>query len=83
MSQRLRTARVAAGLTQQQLADAIGASLKTVNNYENPNYAGARKPYVVREWAELTSHTFEQIWGRPGRELPRSGWASQTAALAS
>lgn len=82
MSTRLRTAREGAGLTQKQIAMTLGLALKTVNNYENPNYTGARKPIVVRAWAELCDRRFEEIWGTARRPLARSGWSSQTPALA-
>lgn len=65
MSQRLRTARVGVGLTQQDVADQTGMSLKSVNNYENPNYTGARKAIYVRAWAELCGRQFKEIWGTP------------------
>lgn len=83
MSARLRAAREGAGLTQQQIADELGVALKTVNNYENPNYVGAKKAYVVRAWAELCGRNFEEIWGSVRRPLPRSGWSSETPALAA
>lgn len=63
MSKRLRAAREDALLTQQQLADLIGMSLKSVNNYENPLYEGARKAVYVREWARVTGREFKHIWG--------------------
>lgn len=74
---------MAAGLTQQDVANALGIALKTVNNYENPNYAGARKALVVRAWAALCGRGFEEIWGAAGRELARSGCTSQTPAYAA
>ncbi len=33
-SEKLKNARTAAGLTQQQLADSLGVSLRTITNYE-------------------------------------------------
>lgn len=62
MSQRLRTSREEAGYTQQALADLIGTCLKTIHNYENRSYAGARKKIVVGRWAELTGRDFEELW---------------------
>lgn len=76
MSARLRQARTEAGLSQQHVATAIGVVLKTVNNYENPNYAGARKRYVVKEWAELCGREFEELWGTRRQPLDRTGWFS-------
>lgn len=82
MSARLRAAREGAGLTQQQIADATGASLKTVNNYENPKYLGAKKLYILRDWAELCGRNIEEITGPARRPLARSGCTSQTPAYA-
>lgn len=62
MSARLRAVREGAGLTQQQIAHTIGTSLKTVNNYENAHYHGARKSYVVKAWAEACGRRFEDVW---------------------
>jgi transcriptional regulator with XRE-family HTH domain len=78
MSRRLRQSRLAAGLTQQQLADEVGASLKTINNYENDAYPRARKRYIVREWADATGRTFDELWGPPGREISRRAWNGDT-----
>lgn len=80
MSQRLRTARMALGLTQQDVADQLDISLKTVNNYENPNYAGARKALVVRAWASLCDRQFKELWGTSHQPISRTGWSSETAA---
>jgi transcriptional regulator with XRE-family HTH domain len=63
MSKRLRAAREDANLTQRQLGELIGMSLKSVNNYENPLYAGHRKAVYVREWARVTGREFADIWG--------------------
>lgn len=82
MSRRLRAARTTAGLSRRELAEQIGVSLRAVNYYEDPNYARARKPYIVRDWAEACGRDYEEIWGAPGRELARSGCVSQTPAYA-
>lgn len=82
MSRRLRAARNHAGLTRLELAERIGLSVRAVNYYEDPKYARARKPYIVRSWAEACGRDHEEIWGAVGRELPRSGCISQTPALA-
>lgn len=79
MSKRLRAARVEAGFTQQELADRIGVVLKTVNNYENHKYPGARKIIVVRAWAQTCGRDFEDIWGRSRQGIARTGWPSRTA----
>jgi transcriptional regulator with XRE-family HTH domain len=78
MSRRLKAARTDAGFTQQDLADLTGIALKTVNNYENSTYARARKPYVVRTWAEACGRDFEELWGPSERPLDRSGWLGRT-----
>lgn len=77
MSQRLRQAREAAGLTQQDVARLVGTALKTVSNYENPTYTGARKAYIVREWAEVTGRNFEELWGSSSQPLVRTGWLNR------
>lgn len=61
----------------------LGVHLKTVNNYENPNYHGARKSYVVKAWAEACGRDFIEIWGASRQGISRTGWLDQTAALAS
>lgn len=83
MSKRLRAAREEARFTQQQLAAVLGVHLKTVNNYENPNYAGARKSYVVKAWAEVCGRDFEDCWGASQHGISRTGWLRQSAELAS
>lgn len=65
MSQRLRTARVNAGYTQQEIADLTGMSLKSVNNYENARYAGNRKAIYVRAWAGICGPRVQGDLGRP------------------
>lgn len=82
MSGRLRTARLDAGLTQQDAAFATGLALKTINNYENPHYAGARKYVNVKALADLYERDVTEIWGARGQGIPRTGCFSQTADLA-
>ena len=80
MSKRLRAAREDAGYTQKQLSEILGVHLKTVNNYENPTYGGARKSYVVRAWAETCGRGFEELLGTPDQPLDRTGCRNRTAA---
>lgn len=79
MSKRLQDARVEAGLSRKALAELIGLSERAVNYYEDPSYGRARKPYIVRAWAEATERDFEELWGPPDRPLDRSGWLGQTS----
>lgn len=52
LADKLRKARISAGLDQAQLADRLGAARNTVVNYEN----GRTDPklYLIREWARVT-----------------------------
>lgn len=53
-SEKLRTSRINAGLTQQQLADKLGVSLRTVTNYETgERYPKKRELY--KKMAEILS----------------------------
>lgn len=82
MSRRLHVAREEAGYSRRALADLLGISERAVNYYEDPKYARARKPIVVRAWAQACGREYEEIWGIAGRELPRSGCISRTPAHA-
>lgn len=76
MSQRLRTARVQAGLTQQELADKIGVHLRTVSNYESHEYHRGRKGYVVQLWAIACDVDPKVIQTDRGQVIDRFGWLS-------
>lgn len=81
MSQRIRTARNGAGLTQHQLADITGLALKTINNYENPLYPGKRKKLYIQAIAAACGRDLKEIWGAADQQPSlRSGWFSRTAA---
>lgn len=54
ITDRLRKAREDMGYTQQQLATAAEISLRTVSNYENPEYDKERKRPFIRAWAFAT-----------------------------
>lgn len=82
VSKRLHTARTSTGLSRKALAELVGMSERAVNYYENPDYPGLRKPIYLRRWAEVCGYTYEEIAGRPGRELARSGCISRTPAYA-
>lgn len=71
VADRLRKAREEAGMTQQQLADRIDVSQRTVSNYENPAHDGARKPLVVKQWAFATGFDYDLVMtGEPGPDSP-------------
>ena len=82
MSGRLRTARLDAGLTQQDAAFATGLALKTISNYENSDYAGRRKYVNVQALAALYGRDVNEIWGARGQEIPRTGCTSPSPAYA-
>jgi DNA-binding XRE family transcriptional regulator len=65
---RLRKAREESGLSQQELADAIGVSRNTISNHEVG--VGKRDPQtlLVRAWAAATDVSVE--WIRTGHEPP-------------
>jgi transcriptional regulator with XRE-family HTH domain len=84
MSRRLLSARNEAGLSRKALADHIGISERAVAYYEDPKYGRARKPIVVRAWAEACGHEFEEVWGAASKQpILRSGWLGATADLAA
>lgn len=82
VSRRLKVARTSANLSRRALAELVGMSVRAVNYYENPNYAGLRKPIYMERWAEVCGRDYEEIAGPATRPLARSGWSSQTPALA-
>lgn len=64
ISDRLRKVRELAGMSQQELAEAIGASRRTIATYESPSWTKPRRSYFLREWARVTGHSVEWIvWG--------------------
>ena len=83
MSRRLRLARIDAGLSRRALSKLVGISERAVNYYEDPSYARARKPIVVRAWAQATGRQFEEIWGTTEQGIGRTGWLSETAGHAA
>jgi DNA-binding XRE family transcriptional regulator len=70
-SGRLLSARNEAGLSRKALADLIGISERAVAYYEDHTYARARKPIVVRAWAEACGRTFEELWPQRDVEVRR------------
>jgi transcriptional regulator with XRE-family HTH domain len=64
LGDRLRKARVRAGMDQQELADRIAASRNTVSNYENGHH-GKRGPkvMVLRAWAHACGLTEDDLLG--------------------
>lgn len=66
---RLRKARETAGLTQAQLAQAIGVSQRSISAYESG--ASAPKRPVVLSWSFATAVPYE--WLRTGYSAPSDG----------
>lgn len=68
---RLRKAREESGLSQQELADAIGVSRNTISNHEVG--VGKREPQtlLLRAWAAATGVSVE--WIRTGHAPPPPG----------
>jgi len=71
LSNRLRQAREDADLTRPQLSEATGISERTIAYYEDPTYTRNRKTVFVKPWAEACGRTYEEIAGKPGREVSR------------
>lgn len=71
ITDRLRKARESAGMTQAELADAIGIGLRTVSNYEKPDHPGERKRPFVAQWALATGTWIDWLWD--GVEPPEEG----------
>lgn len=81
MSRRLRDARTGAGLSRRELAKRTGLAERTINYYESPKYARARKASFVQTWATACGRTFEEIWGTASEQPSRRfGCSSRTAA---
>lgn len=80
LADRMRKARIDAGLTAQQIADAIGISRKSVTNYET----GATHPLrpILAAWAEVTGTYIE--WLEEGVVTCRNPqeWRTTQAAAA-
>lgn len=62
---RLRKARIAAGLSQNELADRIGCGINTISNYETGATTNVRR-MVMRQWALATG--VPEAWLRDGIE---------------
>lgn len=62
ITDRLRKAREAAGLSQKELAAKATIGLRTVSNYENPDYTGERKRPFVVAWGLATGWSVEWLW---------------------
>ena len=64
IADRLRKAREQRGLSQQELEDASNGDLRlrTISNYEKPQYESERKRSTVRLWAMATGVPFEWLW---------------------
>jgi transcriptional regulator with XRE-family HTH domain len=69
MGDRLRKARDAAGLTQTELADALGIGRRSVSRYEDGHQTPKR--WIVMAWAEVTGVPFE--WLATGECPPFDG----------
>lgn len=59
---RLRKAREQAGMTQRELADAIGVAKSTISNYEAGTITHQRK-IVMNQWALVTGVPVAWLWG--------------------
>lgn len=78
-AERLKELRKRKGLTQTQLADALGVHLQTVSKWER----GVTEPDIslIGETAAALGATVEELAGAPSRMRPsralsrRSGWA--------
>jgi len=77
---RLRKAREESGLSQQELADAIGVSRNTISNHEVG--VGKREPQtlLVRAWAAATGVSVE--WIRTGHAPSPPGTPSRSTRRA-
>lgn len=64
ISDRLRKAREAAGLSQGELAVLMRVSRQTISNYENPGWTRRRQGVVIDQWAAKTGVPVEWIEGR-------------------
>lgn len=62
ISDRLRKAREASGLSQKELAAKASISLRTISNYENPDYDKERKRPFVVAWGLATGWSVEWLW---------------------
>lgn len=64
LGDRLRKARMRAGLGQLELANKIAASRNTISNYENDHH-GPRGPkkMTLRAWAHECGVSFEELTG--------------------
>jgi transcriptional regulator with XRE-family HTH domain len=60
---RLRKAREVAGLTQAQMADALGVDKKTIGRWET---TGDVRALFLREWADLTDVDLDWLVGDEG-----------------
>jgi transcriptional regulator with XRE-family HTH domain len=58
LSQQLRAARLASGLTQEELAARMGTSQNAISRLENLNYAGHTLSTVLR-YVQHTGHRVE------------------------
>lgn len=78
-SDKVRFARKELGLTQQQLADAIGVSLRTVNGYENENHLPRTRElyeklaatlHVSVNYLRTEDAAYPPLYGNPAEDDP-------------
>lgn len=60
LGERLRTARVRAGLSQQQMADALGVSRPLISAWEHDKEPGPRHRQI-EEWAKVTNTPLNRL----------------------
>lgn len=77
-AENLRKAREKAGLSQAEVADAIGVARPTYSNYER----GVREPYVpmIQKIAEVLGMTGDELLGLEDLDASRGYYQSRRAA---
>lgn len=61
------------GLSQQELADRVDISLRSVVNYEDPTYPSTRKSGVIKRWALACGYSYEMVAYGVDPTLPTGG----------
>ncbi len=75
VADRYRKARVDAGLSQEELADEIGVSPRTISRYESGVIHRPRE-IVIRQWALRCNVPYDWL-AEPFQETGRERWAAR------
>lgn len=86
LADRLEKARKKTGLSQAAFAAEIDVARSTVVNYEKDDYERARKPIVLKAWAQRCDVPIEWLLGEldlRDQQVHASGWTEARVLVAA